>query len=186
MEIVSSSASEVRSPGRPQGERAPWCEPVMHRRLVAFARRFVGDRGEAEDVAQETLMRAGTGRMRLRTEDRAEAWLFRVCRHAAIDHVRARHVRRAVWGQLPEPAMETVPAASGSDRPRPADLELADVTAPHRLLLGLHYQRGLSQPVLCRMTGLSPSALRVRLYRARRALAGGAGPSVKATSAGGR
>jgi DNA-directed RNA polymerase specialized sigma24 family protein len=35
----------------------------------------------------------------------------------------------------------------------------------------LYYERGLSQSTLCRLTGLSPSALRVRLFRARGVLA---------------
>ena len=148
-----------------------WWEPAMHRRLVAFARRFVGDVGEAEDIAQETLVRAGSGRVRLRTWDRAEAWLFRICRHAAIDHVRARKVRRGVWRQLPEDAGEWGCAPPDETPPGPEPLDLRSVAAQHRLLLGLHYHKGLSQPMLCRMTGLSPSAMRVRLYRARRAVA---------------
>ncbi|MHC4845030.1 MAG: sigma factor-like helix-turn-helix DNA-binding protein, partial [Planctomycetota bacterium] len=35
----------------------------------------------------------------------------------------------------------------------------------------LYYERGYSQATICRMTGLSASALRVRLFRARGALA---------------
>lgn len=172
--IDVSTTRDTQPSTRPAAGLDDWWKPAMHRRLVAFARRFVGDAGEAEDIAQETLMRAGAGPRQLRSPDRAEAWLFRICRHAAIDLVRSRRVRRAVWGQLPEDASELGPIhedASAEDAGG-AELDLADVPAHHRLLLDLHYRKGLSQPVLCRMTGLSPSALRVRLYRARRALSG--------------
>lgn len=194
---------------------------TTRRRLVAFAQRFLGDRQEAEDVVQETLLRAGASFARLRSSARIEAWLFRICRHAAIDRVRARQVRRAVWAQLPECLEPEGPGAAGGlggfgspathgdgaghrsphehggqeggsalawsgarrvfgasaaeglgpDHPAPLPPgSLAGMPAHHRLLLRLHYERGLSQARLCALSGLSPPALRVRLYRARRAL----------------
>ena len=149
------------------------------RRLSTFARRFVRDVHEADDVAQEALLRAARSESSP-TPERTEAWLFRICRHAAIDHVRSRRVRRGVWMDLPEDAGDPPAPAAGDgldhDRPGspelPASLreELTRLPAHHRLLMVLHYERTLPQAVLCRMTGLSPSALRVRLYRARLAL----------------
>jgi len=143
----------------------------MRRRLVAFARRYVRDADEAEDVVQEALVRARAGAGRLRSRERAEAWLFRICRHAAIDHVRSRRVRREVWRAMPEDAGEwVVPAGPPWRAPRSVDLR--HLPAHQRLLVCLHYGKGLSQPMICRMSGLSPSALRVRLFRARQALGG--------------
>jgi RNA polymerase sigma-70 factor (ECF subfamily) len=169
-----------------------WSAPPVRRRLVAFARRYVGDRAAAEDIAQEALLRAGTALPRLRSRERAEAWLFRICRHAAIDHVRSRRVRRRVWAALPEEFAEglAAPAPVADEGPAPAlppgatARLLRDLPAHHRLLLGLHYEGGLSQGALCRLTGLSPSALRVRLFRARRALAGLLGPGHQERRAG--
>jgi len=153
-----------------------WFSAPMHRRLTSFARRFVGA-DDAEDVAQETFLRAGLGLDALRAAERAEAWLFRICRHAAIDHVRARRVRRRVWSSLPDDGSERVHAASraGAHRSGPGLFEeflagLQRLPAHHRLLMSLHYLKGYSQETICRMTGLSESALRVRLFRARWAL----------------
>ena len=139
------------------------------RRLVAFAWRFLGDQQEAEDVVQETLLRAGVAMARLRSRERLEAWLFRICRHAAIDRVRARKVRQTVWSQLPENYDPEPCAAAEGPVPLPPG-SLAGMAAHHRLLLCLHYERGLSQARLCALSGLSAPALRVRLYRARQAL----------------
>ncbi|MBM3985366.1 MAG: sigma-70 family RNA polymerase sigma factor, partial [Planctomycetes bacterium] len=55
--------------------------------------------------------------------------------------------------------------ASRVVRARP--ISLRDLPASARVLMSLHYERGLTQPTICRLTGLSTSALRVRLFRAR-------------------
>jgi len=62
----------------------------------------VDDATEAEDIAQEVLLRAGLDPAGLLAAERADAWLLRVCRHVAIDYVRARRVRQAVWGPMPD------------------------------------------------------------------------------------
>lgn len=158
--------------GTTQGEQEPrgdWLDEGLRRRLTAHARRFVGDASEAEDIAQETLMRVDKSWDRLRARGRIEAWMFRICRHAAIDYVRARKVRRGVWGAMPEDG-ETWGLITHEDGPDLSALDERGLTAPQRLLLGLHYEKGLSQPRICSMTGLSAPALRVRLFRARRAL----------------
>jgi RNA polymerase sigma-70 factor (ECF subfamily) len=150
-----------------------WLGPSMSQRLTAFARRFVSDRCEAEDIAQEALMRARDNLSALRSPSKAEAWLFRICRHAAIDHARARRVRRVVWAPMPDEGETWVtpltpgPESLGLDEGPSDRLDLSALPAHQRLLVSLHYERGLSQPTLCRMTGLLPSALRVRLFRAR-------------------
>ncbi len=153
-----------------------WERPGLRRRLVAFARRFVGDGALAEDVVQETLWRAVAGCADLREPEKAEAWVFRICRHAAIDRVRTLRVRQGVWGTMPEGVDDWAPrdATGDVEREDAGEFEPADLRrlpAHHRLLMALHYEKGLSQATICRMTGLSPSALRVRLFRARGALA---------------
>jgi RNA polymerase sigma-70 factor (ECF subfamily) len=157
-------------------DAADWHGPVMRARLAAFARRFVGDSWEAEDIAQETLVRAGRSLNSLRRGDRAEAWLFRICRHAAIDHVRSRRVRRGVWAPMPSDGEEwAIPARAEPEEREPASVDLRALPAHHRLLMSLCYEKGWSQAKICRMTGLSPSALRVRLFRARGVLAAAGG-----------
>jgi len=156
---------------RPQFQLADeWLGPAMSQRLATFARRFVRDPGEAEDVAQEALLRARENLQTLRSPAKAEAWLFRICRHAAIDHARARRVRRAVWAPMPAEGGPS-PVFDPLERARPAGrLDLRALPSHQRVLVSLHYERGLSHHTLCRMSGLLPSNLRVRLFRARTAL----------------
>lgn len=67
--------------------------------LVAYAEKMLGDRGLAEDVVQEAVIRAwrNTDRL-LGTEGSVRGWLFTVTRHLVIDWVRKPHARREVTG----------------------------------------------------------------------------------------
>jgi RNA polymerase sigma-70 factor (ECF subfamily) len=175
----------------PHGHKAAHLEqflgPSMRRRLEAFARRFVDDETEAEDIAQEVLLRAGLDPSGLLAAERADAWLLRVCRHVAIDHVRARRVRQAIWAPMPDENTSVDGSRHAAGRAaadwrrfklrrrappeaRGARVSLRDLPAQSRLLMSLYYEKGYSQPTICRMTGLSASALRVRLFRARGSL----------------
>jgi RNA polymerase sigma factor (sigma-70 family) len=115
--------------------------------------------------------------------------LFRICRHAAIDHRRMRRVRQQVWMQLADDGLEqllTAPVPTGApfetQASAPAAVSAAGpgwrgrteaagalrrLPAHHRVLMSLHYERGLPQTLIGQMTGLSTSAVRVRLFRAR-------------------
>jgi DNA-directed RNA polymerase specialized sigma24 family protein len=63
------------------------------------------------------------------------------------------------------------PVIQPPERPRPtARLDLHSLPSHQRVLVSLHYELGLSHHTLCRMSGLLPSNLRVRLFRARTAL----------------
>lgn len=141
----------------------------LRQRLVGLARRLCGDASEAEDVVQDVLMRAATRDAQLRDVRRRDAWLLRICRHAAIDHVRSRRVRRAVWLPMSPEVSENAAARepSGDDLAEREVPSRESLPAHQRLLVDLHYGRGVAQSDLCRMTGLTSCALRVRLYRAR-------------------
>lgn len=60
---------------------------------MAHARRVLGDEGEAEDVAQEVLLR-GPGARELRDARSIGAWLPAVCYRLAVDRLRARKRRQ--------------------------------------------------------------------------------------------
>ena len=207
LEAERDEAGQKPGRERPHGLR-DWMTAGMHARLAAYAQRFLRDEGEAEDIAQETLMRAREGLDLLRDPARFEAWLFRICRHAAIDRVRARRVRQRLWvtlvdglGELAGPDLSPPLTGEGDlaadapprDRPRggsplggpsvggsdaqgrrrlfPGGWRGLALPAHQRVLVRLHYERGCPQTRLCHLSGLSASALRVRLFRARGALA---------------
>ncbi|MGP4013466.1 sigma-70 family RNA polymerase sigma factor [Streptomyces sp. 4N124] len=67
--------------------------------LVSYAEKMLGDHGLAEDVVQETIIRAWRNIDRLLgMEGSVRGWLFTVTRHLVIDWVRKPHARREVVG----------------------------------------------------------------------------------------
>ncbi len=67
--------------------------------LVSYAEKMLGDRGLAEDIAQEAIIRAWRNIDRLLgMEGSVRGWLFTVTRHLVIDGVRKPHARREIAG----------------------------------------------------------------------------------------
>jgi len=58
--------------------------------VYAFSYRLTGDRTQAEDLAQETYMKAWRFIERYQADTNAKAWLFRICRNAFINDWRSR------------------------------------------------------------------------------------------------
>ncbi|MER6946125.1 RNA polymerase subunit sigma-70 [Nonomuraea sp. NPDC000554] len=82
-----------------------------HRReLHVHCYRMLGSFDEAEDLVQETFLRAWRGRDSLRGESELRAWLYRIATNACLDHLRA-HPRR------PQPRAVPVVADAGVEPP---------------------------------------------------------------------
>ena len=87
----------------------------MRRRFLAFLARRVSDRVLAEDILQAAYVRALEAKGRLRADEYAVAWFYRILRNAVIDHYRRRATESAAldrWAQesatatAPEPQLE--------------------------------------------------------------------------------
>lgn len=73
--------------------------------LRAFTFRLVGDPYVAEEICQDTLLKAWQQATSFRVEAHLRAWLFRVARNSAIDHLRRRRPCTEELGQgHPDPA----------------------------------------------------------------------------------
>src|SRR6266550_497313 len=88
----------TEEPGEPAGthpDGAPHELYARHARAVRYrVWRMLRDHEHAEDVVQETLVRAWRNLDRIPPgEDGARRWLLRVARNLAIDHLRARRAR---------------------------------------------------------------------------------------------
>src|SRR6266516_2986472 len=80
------------------GDKAAFEELVSqtHRRVYTLAYRLVGDRAEAEDVAQEAYLRMFRGLAGFREEARFETWMHRIVTNCAISMLK----RRGRFGDL--------------------------------------------------------------------------------------
>jgi RNA polymerase sigma-70 factor (ECF subfamily) len=147
-------------------------EPVYH---VAY--RMLGNAAEAEDVAQETFVRAYTQLGTYKTEHRFSTWLLSIASHLAIDQLRRRR-----FLALP---LEDVPfldwLADSDTSPEQAAIEgeqhdemqqlIAKLPAKYRAVVILRYWQDLSYEEIATTLNLTPALVKARLHRARELLA---------------
>lgn len=141
--------------------------------LYAHAVRLAGgDRQQAEDLVQETLLRAWRNPEALDPARGAvRAWLFTTARHLAIDAWRRRSVRvgEVMTDVLPEPP----PSADEADRAVEAWTvaeALSRLTAQHREVLLECFYRGRSVAEAAARLGVPPGTVKSRTHYALRSL----------------
>ncbi|WP_193509816.1 sigma-70 family RNA polymerase sigma factor [Cryobacterium sp. BB736] len=147
---------------------------ALHDEHAAALWRYVlwlcGDRQLAEDIVQETLLRAWRRPKVLdQSESSARAWLFTVARNLVIDNYRSARARNELGAaELPERAVDDgVDAAL--DRWLVADA-LAGLSEEHRAVVVLSYYRGQSIAQIADALELPQGTVKSRLHYALRAL----------------
>ena len=66
-------------------------------KLVGLAWRLVGNREDAEDLAQEAFLRLHRSLAEFRGESRIGTWLYRTTTRLAIDHLRRERIKRKLF-----------------------------------------------------------------------------------------
>lgn len=141
------------------------------RSILAFGARLLNDREEAEELAQETFLRAWQHAERYEPTSRLTTWLHTIARNQALDRLRKRR---------PSPDMNAVEEAPGSSRPseylerkRTAQRvsEALERLAPRqRAAITLVHYQGLSHVEAADVLGVGVEAVESLLSRARRKL----------------
>lgn len=141
------------------------------RALWGFALRLTGgDRERAEDVVQETLLRAWRSRSVLEAPDGARrAWLYTVARNVVIDQWRAQRARP----EVPAAEPPTIPAADDTDAVLQSWVvaeALGRLSPDHRRVLVECFYCGRSVAEAADRLGVPPGTVKSRTHYALRAL----------------
>jgi RNA polymerase sigma-70 factor (ECF subfamily) len=148
--------------------------------LYRFVRRYVGDADEAYDVVQDAFVSAMSNLNRYDPDRPFEAWLRRIALNKCRDRGRRDAVRRAfgLSRRGPEETEAVADPAAGADETLGAqaalgalDRAIAGLPPALKEPLVLTILEGLSQKDAGALLGLSPKAVEVRVYRAKRLLA---------------
>lgn len=138
--------------------------------LLAYVQRLMhGDRQLAEDIVQETLLRAWRHAGNVPPESR-RPWLFVTARHLVIDAYRARRSRPAeVTTEVIEAATEDDALDAALDAVLLADA-LHTLSPGHRSVLFESYYEGRTARQIAVAHGIPPGTVRSRMHYALQAL----------------
>lgn len=148
-----------------------------YQRLVfQICYRMLGDAGEAEEAAQETFLRAYRALERYDPERKFSTWLLSIANHYCIDQLRKR---RLLLSSLDEqdgwelPDGRPGPEGSALERERREQVRslLNCLKEKDRAMIVMRYWQDLSYEEIAEALGLTASAVKSRLHRARRSLA---------------
>lgn len=137
------------------------------------ARRVLGDEAEAEDVAQEAMLRLWRIAPEWRAgEAKVSTWLFRVAVNLCTDRLRRR--RGVGLDAIPEPEDGAPGAAAGlieADRMAALDAALMALPERQRQAVVLRHLEGLANPEIAEIMGLGIEAVESLTARGKRNLA---------------
>jgi RNA polymerase sigma-70 factor (ECF subfamily) len=145
-------------------------------RTYTLAYRLTGSEEDARDVVQDAYLRAYRALPSFRGDAQVTTWLYRITANCAATHLgrRRRHQHEPL--DLVVEAADPAPASDPADRAVATDLrttlEAAIAELPPRLraVLVLRDVYDLPHDAIAAELGISETAAKVRLHRARRAL----------------
>lgn len=138
--------------------------------FVAFTRKRVGDPHLAEDLVQESLVKAlGSGRKPVAGENTV-AWFYRILRRTIIDLYRRRAARSRALDQFEQDLAESPSRSDARVLCACFRRLLPAVPEAYRELLERIDLQGEEPGIVAQELGLTRNNLTVRLYRARRYL----------------
>jgi RNA polymerase sigma-70 factor (ECF subfamily) len=170
--------SQPESPVSSIGERLSGADPQasvtqlfesMRPDLVRFAHWLARDRSLAEDIVQESLLRAWRSRDTLKDRGAARAWLLTIVRR---EHARLYERKRLELVSLDEALESQAPAKAADPEGDLFTLRNAIMRLPieYREPLVLQVLGGFSTEEIARELALSSTAVLTRLFRARNKL----------------
>jgi RNA polymerase sigma-70 factor (ECF subfamily) len=152
----------------------------LHARAAfGLAYRLTGNERDAEDVVQESFIRAYRRIGRFEARSNFGTWLHRIVVNCAMDALRARHARREERGA---DSMEELPDVLSSRGPSPEQLahsaeirrrvetSMASLTPQERVAFSLRHYEGRSIDDIGRALGVQKSAAKHAVFRAVRKL----------------
>ena len=143
-----------------------------HARMHGVIARLVGQAGSrAEDLTQETFVRAWQALPAFRFESAVSTWLHRLAVNTALMELRSRRGRPGMDDD--EDALESVPSAdTAGNAMLGRDLERAVATLPPRAraVLVLHDVEGWKHEEIAAELGMAVGSSKAQLHRARHLL----------------
>lgn len=156
----------------------------FERPVFSVVVRIVRDPGTAEDLTQDTFVKAFGALARFDPRHRFSSWIFKIAHNTSIDHLRHRQLAtvsldatddtgdRALADRLEDPTAVD-PEAQAQNQDLAADLEaaLAELRPEYREVVVLRFQEGLAYEEIAEVLSLPLGTVKTFIHRARKDLA---------------
>ncbi len=141
--------------------------------LAAYAKYMTGSQDEAEDIVQESFVRAFKALRKCKDPDRFKGWLFRILSNQCKTHLARRKKRK----EEPLDSAAREPDSRATDQRAEAEelrskvhQALQRLSEDQREALILRYVHGMTLPEMTDVLATSVPALKMRLLRGRQNL----------------
>ncbi len=149
-----------------------------YQRILRYIGSMVRDTTEAEDLTQETFLRAYHRRDSLREDAARTAWLYRIATHVALDRLR-QYARRAP--RETDTDLDDVELAEPDTPSLQQTIERGEMSGcvqnylnrlpdSYRAVILLHDMHDLTALEIAQLLGQSLATVKIRLHRAREKL----------------
>jgi RNA polymerase sigma-70 factor, ECF subfamily len=150
------------------------------RPVISLLFRLTGDRALAEDLAQDTFVKAFRNLAAFDATRRLSAWILRIAHNVGVDTLRRRRIRTISIDARPNPdtTHSTDPPAPAMPDPverqalgRALQEAMATLRPDQREAVVLRYEEGLSFEEIGQILGIPEVTARSHVHRARKELA---------------
>jgi RNA polymerase sigma factor (sigma-70 family) len=148
---------------------------VDHHKDKAYnlAFRICGNREEAEEIAQDSFLKAYRSLKEFKMKSSFATWLYRIVYNTAISHVRGKKKGILSLEDFPADATDFIGSNSSEEeaekqyRSSVINFALQKINDEERGLISLYYYEEMSTEEISDVTGISKSNIKVKLFRAR-------------------
>jgi len=150
---------------------------AYQRPVFNLAYRMLGNPDEAEDAAQETFLRAYARLRQYDDSHKFSTWILSIANHHCIDRLRKRRTKyvsiddNPVLENLEEDSPQPEPSLLGQEQTVELQALLNQLEPDYRTPLILRYWEDYSYEDIATSMGLTVSAVKSRLFRARKQMA---------------
>lgn len=150
-------------------------EELVHRyqgRLFNLACRLTGDREEAEDLAQEALVKAYSALRSFRQGERFSPWIYRITVNLCISYLRRKRTSVQLDSEAPFVDSSPTPEQELERKEIRDTVQWAILRLPeqYRTVILLRHQQELSYADIAQTLGLPIGTVKTHLFRAREML----------------
>lgn len=183
--MTADEKSLVRAAQRGSLEAFEHLFRAHERRIYTLALHMVGDVSLAEDLTQDTFVRAWENLRRLRHEQAFSGWLRRIALNLVWDHIRHRPDTEGLEEEhaerLADPADPPGLAVSREALARRVQVAVMSLPEHQRLVVAMYYWEDMPVNEIARVLGIARGTVISRLARGREALRRKLGPALRAS-----